>query len=58
MHNLFDSLLASEETALSVSELALQVKRVVESDPILCDVAVTGEIPTLRRTVQGIATFR
>jgi len=48
-----ETLFAPEETALSVAELSLQIKRLLEVDPILCDVAVQGEISNFKAHGSG-----
>jgi exodeoxyribonuclease VII large subunit len=44
MRLLFASISTQSEAALSVAQLAQQIKGVLESDPILCDISVRGEI--------------
>jgi exodeoxyribonuclease VII large subunit len=44
MRDLFSTVDSPASTALSVGELAWQIKRLLEADPILCDIAVQGEI--------------
>ena len=43
--------------AFSVGELALQIKRVLESDSILCDIAVEGEISGFKAYGSGHCYF-
>src|SRR4028118_1591946 len=43
--------------ALSVGELAWQIKRVIEADPILCDIAVQGEISNFKAHASGHVYF-
>jgi exodeoxyribonuclease VII large subunit len=49
--------LFSQPEALTVEELAWQIRRVVESDPILSDVAVVGEISNFKAHSSGHLYF-
>jgi exodeoxyribonuclease VII large subunit len=57
MADLFSQNSDVEIEALSVGELAFQIKRVVEADPILCDIAVTGEISNFKLHSSGHCYF-
>jgi exodeoxyribonuclease VII large subunit len=57
MRLLFDSITTPPTAALSVGELAEQVKRVVESDPILCDISAHGEISNFKEHSSGHLYF-
>ncbi|HEX8551367.1 MAG TPA: exodeoxyribonuclease VII large subunit [Abditibacteriaceae bacterium] len=49
--------LFSQVEALSVEELTWQIKRVVEADPILCDIAVIGEVSNFKAHTSGHLYF-
>jgi len=57
MRLLFESITTPPAAALSVGELAEQVKRVVESDPILCDISAHGEISNFKEHSSGHLYF-
>ena len=55
--NLFSLQADDSIEAFSVGELAFQIKRVLEADPILCDIAVTGEISNFKAYPSGHLYF-
>lgn len=56
MFDLLDPAVAAEEV-FSVSDLNFQIKRVLEADPILSDIAVTGEISNFKVHSKGHIYF-
>jgi exodeoxyribonuclease VII large subunit len=54
--NLF-SATEPQEDALTIGQLAFQIKRVLEADPILSDIAVTGEISNFKAYPSGHLYF-
>lgn len=46
-----------QEDALTIGQLAFQIKRVLEADPILSDIAVTGEISNFKAYPSGHLYF-
>lgn len=58
MRDLFSATtLAPTDYVLSIGDLALQIKRVLESDPILCDIGVRGEISNFKEHAKGHLYF-
>ncbi len=52
-----ESIFLGENGAFSVAQLARQIKRVLESDAILCDIAVEGEISGFKLHSSGHCYF-
>jgi len=57
MRLLFESIDTPPAATLSVGELSQQIKRVVESDPILCDISAHGEISNFKEHSSGHLYF-
>ncbi len=57
MENEIEDLTLESDGVLSIGELAWQIGRVLEADPILCDVAVRGEISNLKAASSGHLYF-
>ena len=53
MNSLFDN----PPQALTVGQLAWQIKRIIEADPILSDIAVEGEISNFKAHTSGHLYF-
>ena len=51
------SLDAATDYVLTISDLAVHIKRVIESDPILCDIGVRGEISNFKAHGKGHLYF-
>ncbi|MBV9470563.1 MAG: exodeoxyribonuclease VII large subunit [Abitibacteriaceae bacterium] len=58
MRDLFSATIAAPaDYVLSISDLALQIRRVLESDPILCDIGVRGEVSNFKAHGKGHLYF-